>query len=388
MTMHYDDTVLSQLYDLLNESGSEAFSRALTMLLNEVMLIERSHHLQAQPYERTEQRTGYANGFKPKTLRTRLGELTVNVPQVRDSSFYPAALDKGTRSERALKATLAEMYIQGVSTRRVAAITQELCGLDVSSTTVSRVTAELDGLFESWRNRPLGAYRYLLLDARYQHVRHGGQVIKAAELKAVAINEETGKREVIGVSVSLSEHEVHWRTFLQSLKQRGLHGVQLVTSDAHEGLKAALQTVFPTVPWQRCQTHLQRNASSYVPRKAMKAPVASAIRFVFNAPNRCEADRLHEQFMDEYRSSAPKLVAWAETAIPEGLTVFDFPEKHRRRLRTTNAVERLNQAVKQRTRVARIFPNEASCLRLVTAVLMEISDDWVAGKVYLNLQDD
>lgn len=388
MTLLQNDTVLSQIYDILAASGYTRFADALTILLNEAMKIERAEHLRAQPFERTDQRRGYANGFKPKTVRTTAGELTVAVPQVRDGDFYPNALEKGTRSERALKAALAEMYIQGVSTRRVAAITEQLCGFEVSSTSVSRATAELDEMLSQWRERPLGAYRFVLLDARYEHVRHGGNVIDAAVLLAVGIDETSGKREVLGVSVALSEQEVHWRNFLKSLKQRGLHGVQLVVSDAHEGLKAAKQAVFPSVPWQRCQCHLQRNAQKYVPKKELKSPVASDIRAIFHAPSRAEAERLLEQFLVRYESTAPKLAEWAETALPQGFAVFSLPEKQRRRLRTTNAVERLNQAIKARTRVARLFPNEASCLRLVTAVVMEISEDWVTGKRYVTFNDD
>ena len=388
MTLLQDNTALSQIYDILADAGFTDFADALTILLNEAMKLERAAHLRALPYERTEQRRGYANGYKQKTLRTRVGEVTVAVPQVREGDFYPASLEKGTRSERALKAALAEMYLQGVSTRKVAAITEQLCGFEVSATTVSRATAELDELLSEWRERPLAAYRYVVLDARYEHVRHGGTVIDAAVLLAIGVSEAEGKREVLGVSVALSEQEVHWRNFLQSLKKRGLHGVQLLVSDAHEGLLAAKRTVFPTIPWQRCQVHLQRNAQKYVPRKELKREVASDIRAIFNAPNRSEADRLLELFIARYAEVAPRLADWAETALPEGFAVFGFPERHRRRLRSTNALERLNLAIKQRTQVARIFPNEASCLRLVTAIVMEISEEWVTGKRYLTLDED
>ena len=317
-----------------------------------------------------------------------MGELTLDIPQVRDSRFYPSSLEKGMRSERALKATLAEMYIQGVSTRKVAAITEQLCGFEVSSSSVSRATAELDELFSQWRERPLGAYRYLILDARYEHVREGGQVIDAAVLTAVGISAHSGKREVLGCSVALSEQEIHWRNFLQSLKQRGLHGVELIVSDAHEGLLAAKQTLFSTVPWQRCQVHLQRNAQRYLPRKEIREAVAADIRAIFNAPNRSEAERLLDQLLDHYADSAPRLVAWAEEALPQGLTIFALPAKHRRRLRTTNSIEWLNKAIKKRTKVVSIFPNSVSCLRLVTAIVMEISEEWLAGKAYLTMNDD
>ena len=313
-----------------------------------------------------------------------MGEISFEVPQVRQGGFYPQSLEKGLRSERALKLALAEMYVQGVSTRKVTAITEQLCGVSVSSTQVSQAAALLDEQLEAWRSRPLGRYHYLYLDARYEKVRQDGQVRDAAVLIAVGVNAE-GKREVLGVSVALSEQEVHWRSFLQSLTQRGLHGVELITSDAHAGLRQARRAVFGGVPWQRCQFHLQQNAQSYVPRKAMKKEVAADIRAIFNAPNRQEAERLLAMSVQKYEQTASKLATWMEENIPQGLTVFDFPSEHQRRLRTSNGVERLNREIRRRSRVATIFPNEASCLRLVSAVLMEISEEWVTGRIYLSV---
>src|SRR5579864_2962097 len=226
------------------------------------MQLERQKFLKAQPHERTPERVAHANGFKDKTLTTRMGKITFAIPQVREGGFYPESLEKGLRSERALKLALAEMYVQGVSTRKVAAITEQLCGFEVSSTMVSRAAAELDIVLDAWRNRPLGRCPYLYLDARYEKVRQGGQIRDAAVLIAVGVTRE-GKRCILGVSVALSEQEVHWRTFLQSLLTRGLCGVELVISDAHTGLQAARQAVFGGVSWQRCQFHLQQNASSY-----------------------------------------------------------------------------------------------------------------------------
>lgn len=229
----------------------------------------------------------------------------------------------------------------------------------------------------------LGRYPYLVVDARYEKVRQGGQVLDAAVLIACGVDDQ-GNRDILGCSVSLSEAEVHWRTFLADLKDRGLYGVELIVSDAHEGLKAARKAVFPSVPWQRCQFHLQQNAGQYVPKMAMRTAVAADIRALFNAPDRDEAELLLEKFLTRYETSAPKLVQWAEEAIPEGFTVFALPASHRRRLRTTNLLERVNEEIKRRTRVARLFPNEASCLRLVSAILMEISDDWqTADKRYV-----
>ncbi len=351
------------------------------------MAQERAHALQAQPYERTDTRQGHANGFKPKTLATRLGPIQFNVPQVRgELDFYPSALEKGVRSEQALKLALAEMYVQGVSTRKVATIVERLCGHSVSSTQVSQCAAQLDVQLEAWRTRPLGFCPYLVLDARYEKVRQGGRVLDCAVLIALGIG-ANGKRTILGVSAALSEAEVHWRSFLASLQKRGLHGVQLLVSDDHAGLGAARTAVFPAVPWQRCQFHLQQNAQAYVPRLDQRVAVAQAIRTVFDCPNRPSAEQRLREVVAQYSSSAPKLAAWMEENLPQGLTVLALPASHQRRLRTTNALERVNMELKRRTRVAGLFPNEASLLRLVSALLAETSDEWETGKAYLNMQN-
>jgi putative transposase len=381
-TNHFDSLV-----ELLAEQGFDGMAQAITLLFNEAMKLERAEALGAAPYQRSEQRRGYANGYKPKTLRTRVGEITVDVPQTRGLDFYPSTLERGERSERALKLAVAEMYVQGVSTRKVAAITEELCGFEVSSSQVSRAAQLLDDELAQWRSRPLGEIPFLILDARYEKIRHCGSVVDCAVLVAVGITPD-GKRSILGVSVSLSEAEVHWREFLASLTQRGLCGVQLITSDAHEGLAAARKAVLPGVPWQRCQFHLQQNALHYVPKVAMRKQVATDIKSIFNAPDRHEAKRLLGQTVIKYQTAAPKLAAWLEDNIPEGLTVFELPAGHRRRLRTTNMLERINKELKRRTRVATLFPNDDSLLRLVSAVLIEISEDWETAKIYLNTETD
>jgi len=388
MTCDKEDSTLEGLLQLLSEGDNDCFAQALQLLLNTAMLIERQKHLNAQPYQRTQERVGYANGFKPKTLQTRLGTMELAIPQVRGATepFYPRSLEKGLRSERALKVALAEMYVQGVSTRKVAKITEQLCGFEVTSSQVSRAAAELDVALEAWRNRPLGQTPYLLLDARYEKVRQNGQVLDAAVLVAVGVRQD-GKRCVLGVSVAVSEHELHWRAFLKTLVERGLSGVQLITSDDHAGLRAARQAIFGGVPWQRCQFHLQQNAQAYVPKQEMKAPVAAELRAVFNAPDRLAAGALLKQMIEGYEQSAPKLSAWLEENATQGFTVFALPEAHRRVLRTSNGLERVNKEIRRRTRVAGLFPNEASCLRLVSAILMEISEEWETGKVYLTMRD-
>lgn len=386
MAIGMNDIGFSSLAEVLSERGLEGLGSAVEILINEAMRIERARHLNARAYERTESRNGYSNGFKPKQLNTRLGTLNLQVPQVRESNFYPSFLERGLRSERALSLSLAEMYVQGVSTRKVSAIIEEMCGFEVTSMDVSRAAKLLDEEFEQWRKRPLGQYIYLMLDARYEKVRQGGSVVDSAVLVAYGIDTK-GMRHVLGVSVSLSEAEVHWRAFLESLVSRGLHGLRLITSDAHSGLKAALRAVFPSVPWQRCQFHLQQNAQAYVPKQSMKKEVAEDIRIIFNAPNREEAERQLKLTIIKYEKTAPQLSQWMENAIPEGLTIFHFKNSHRRRLRTSNLAERVNREIKRRTKIASIFPNAASCERLVTGVLIEISEDWESGKVYLSMDD-
>lgn len=388
MTFELDNHPLSAAYTAILNQGLDGAGEALRILVNEACKIERNYHLNAQPFERTEQRQGYANGFKPKTVLTRMGELTFSVPQVRDSSFYPSALEKGSRTEQAINIALAEMYVQGVSTRKVIIVLQSLLGpeISLSSTQVSRASQALDTGLKAWRERPLGNTPYLFLDARYERVRHEGQIIDCAVLIAVGVTDD-GKRRVLGVSVALSEAEVHWRSFLESLLSRGLTGVKLIVSDSHTGLKAARRAVMPSVPWQRCQFHLQQNAGHYVARIDQRKAVAQRIRTIFNALDKADAMRALNQAIEQWQKEVPKLASWAEENLIEGLTVFDFPAEHRIRLRTTNGLERINKEIKRRTRVASIFPNIDSCLRLVSALLAEQDEEWLMSKVYLKMSN-
>lgn len=370
------------LLELLADHGFGGMSQAMQLLLNEAMKLERAAVLGARAYERTPLRRGQANGFKPKTVETRLGSLELRVPQTRGVPFYPSALERGQRSERALKLAIAEMYVQGVTTRKVTAVMEELCGLEVTSTQVSRAMKALDEELTAWRERPLADVPYVFLDARYEHVRVNGVVVSCALLVAVGVTPE-GRRTILGLSVSLSEAEVHWREFLAALQARGLHGVKLVISDDHQGLKAALEARLASVPWQRCQFHLAQNLLDHLPPNVSQEEASAELRGVFNAPNRAEADRLLELMVKKYAPVSKKLAAWLESAVPEGLTVFDFPVEHRRRLRTNNGLERLNREIKRRTRVATQFPNDASLLRLATAVLMETDEEWQTEKRYL-----
>jgi len=353
---------------------------AIQVLMNEAMKLERCEALGAGPWERTPERKGYANGFKPKVMKTRLGEIELDVPQARGLEFYPKSLERGCRSERALKLAVAEMYVCGVSTRRVKEITEELCGLEISSTDVSRIAATLDEELEKFRNRKLGCFPFVLLDARYEKVRHDGQVIDVALLVAVGVNPK-GHREVLGLSVKLSEAEPHWREFLSLLKERGLHGVELITSDDHAGLKAARMAVFPGVPWQRCQFHFAQNAQAYVPRATMREEIAEAVRSIFKSQTTELARAKTTEVAEEYRQTAPKFARWLEENVEECFSIYAFDDRVQRRMRTVNLLERVNRELRRRTRLVSIFPNEASLLRLASALLAEIHEDWLSQAV-------
>jgi len=386
--LEHSTTPHDQILSLVAEHGTEAMGLAFASILESAMKIERAAVLGAEPFERTESRRGYANGYKPKTLDTRAGRLVVQVPKARDIEFYPTALEKGVRSERALRLAVAEMYVKGVSTRKVQSVLEQLCGgVEISSTQVSRAAAELDEELEKWRTRRLGQVAYLVLDARYEKVRHGGSVVDCAILSAIAVMPD-GSRSVLGTSCRLSEAEVHWRDFLQSLVERGMHGVRMIVSDSHAGLRAAREAVFPGVPWQRCQFHLAQNAMAWVPKQAMRTEVAQDLRTIFNAADRHDAERRLRLVADKHRETAPKLAEWIEENIPEGLTVFALPVAHRRKLRTSNLLERIHKEIKRRTRVAGLFPNEASVLRLVTALLSEIDEEWSTARTYLEMSPD
>jgi transposase-like protein len=386
MTPKTGENVAQKLMEILSENGLGGTNHIMELLLNELMKVERNECLKAEPYERSEDRQGYANGFKPKTLDTRVGKLEISVPQVRGLSFYPKCIEKGSRSERALKCAVAEMYVQGVSTRRITAITKELCGLEISSGQVSRVAKVLDEEIDKFKARKLGQIPYIILDARYEKVRHKGCVRDFAVLVAVGVN-PTGKREILGYSAALSEAEVHWRGFLESLVAKGIHGVEFIVSDAHPGLANARKAVFPSVIWQRCQFHFQQNVTQYVPKLAMRKPVAAAIRNIFNAADRDDAEVKKQKFINAYHDKAPALVKWVELTIDECLNAFSLPYQFRIKLRTSNSLELLNREIRRRTKIAAIFPNVESCERLIGAVLLEIHDDWISrDEDYLNMK--
>jgi transposase-like protein len=278
------------------------------------------------------------------------------------------------------------MYFSGVSTRRVKQITEELCGMEISSTQVSRLAALLDDELECFRTRPLNEMCIVYMDAHYEKVRHEGQVRDLAVLKAIGINQE-GKREILGVSCSLSEAEVHWRKFIEDMLARGLKGIKLVVSDDHKGLKAALRSTLPSVPWQRCIFHLCQNAQHYSPSIAMRGEIAQAVKDIYQSVGLNEARNRMRETVERYKGKAAKFCDWLEDNFEEGLAFFRFPRRMWKQIRTVNMVESLNKEVRRRTNVVRVFPNENSCLRLISAVLMDKHEDWVSGKVYLRVED-
>ena len=387
------DTAIEALMEQMIANGAEDMASVFSGLFDLAMRIEREQFLEAGHYERTPLRRGYANGVKPKRLDTPAGTVTVNVPKTagHDEPFYPQSLERGRRSSRAVMLAVAEMYVKGVSTRDAEAVMKEFGIESLSSTQVSRAAKLLDDELEAWRTRPLGEIRYLIVDARYEKVREGGVVRDAAVLSAIGIGPDE-RRRVLGVSCALSEAEVHWRAFLESLISRGMRGVQFVVSDDHAGLRAARKAVLTGATWQRCQFHLAQNAIHHAPTLAIRKRIGAELRQVWNAPDPNLATESLRRLVESYRDKAAKLAAWLEDNVPDGLAVFTLPEGHRRRLRTSNPMERaIQQEIKRRTQKVRVFPNEKSLERLVSAVLVEIDDKWAsADKAYIKweCQDD
>lgn len=382
-----NDTAIEAVLEHLIEHGPGDIATVFGRAFELAMQIERERFLRAGSYERTAERRGYANGYKSKRIDTPAGTVTVDVPKTASHDgepFYPQSLERGRRSVRAVMLAVAEMYIKGVSTREVEAVMREFGIESLSSMQVSRAAKLLDDELEAWRTRPLGQINYLILDARYEKMRHCGVVRDAAVLSAIGVGPDE-RRRVLGVSVALSEAEVHWRAFLEGLQARGLCGVEYVVSDDHAGLRAARRAVLGGATWQRCQFHLARNAIHHAPSVAIRKRIGAELREVWNAGSLVKAETALAELVTSYRDKAPKLAGWLEENVPEGLAVFSLPEHHRRRLRTSNPMERaVQQELKRRTSKVRVFPNEASLERLVSAVLVEIDDRWVAdNKAYI-----
>lgn len=348
---------------------------------------EMTAHIGAEPYERTETRSGHRNGYKPRTLHTRVGTLTLLVPQDREGTFSTALFARYQRSEKALVLALMEMYLEGVSTRKVQDITETLCGTSFSKSLVSSLVGTLDAELAAWRNRRLDEmpYPYLTVDARYEDVRQDGRIVSQGVLIVAGVRED-GKREILSVDVADTESEATYQESFRQLKARGLSGVELVTSDDHRGLVAAVKRHFQGASWQRCQVHYARGLLGLV-GTTKRAALAAGLRTVFAAQTIEEARRLAGDLAEEWRTTHRHVAAQLDEHSEECFACYGFPPSHRTRLRTTNGVERLNEEIKRRTRVVRIFPNREACLRLATALCAEQSDEWVTGKRYLDISE-
>ena len=368
-------TMEEALQVILASEGDNPFRDMLEFIVQNALEFEMTEHLGAAPYERTEERTGYRNGYKPRILITAVGDLHLMVPQDRDGTFQTSLFERYQRSDKALVLALMEMYVQGVSTRKVAAITEALCGRSFSSQLVSKLAKCLDEKVAEWRSRPLeGVYPYLIVDARYEKVRRGGRVISQGILIVMGIS-SCGMREILAVECADTECETTWSDLFRDLKRRGLSGVQLVVSDAHEGIRAATARYFQGASWQRCQFHFIRNLLPLA-GKEQKADLAADLRAIFDSNDpETLAWRLQET-INKWEARRPAVAEKIDEEIVDALACFCFPRPHRKRIRTTNALERLNQEIKRRTRVVRIFPNDASALRLIATLAMEQSEDW------------
>lgn len=335
--------------------------------------------LRADHHERTDDRQGYRNGYKPRTLRTRVGDILLLVPQDRDGNFSTQLFDRYQRSEKAFCLAIAEMYVNGVSTRKVKRIAEELCGVSISKSQVSNLCSKLDAELLAFKNRPLGVYPYLVIDARYEKVRTDRGVVSHAVFIIAGISEE-GYREIIAIEPANAENETNWSDIFKSLIQRGLSGVDFVVSDNHLGLVKAIERCFTGATWQRCQCHFMKNILDKAPKSDKKALKAD-IRAIFDSPAIERARELLEIAMDRYTYVADML----DDAADAVLACFYLPESHRKRMRTTNMMERFNEEIKRRTKVVRIFPNDAAMIRLITALAAEQTEEWLAGRKYMDI---
>ena len=363
---------------------SEGMAKLLERMLNEVLEAEVTEALGARRYERTGARRGYRNGHRTRKLYTRVGGLRLRGPQVRDGEFSTELFARYQRNEQALVLAMMEMVINGVSTRQVSRITEELCGTSFSKSTVSALCKRLDPLVEAWRNRPLGCFPFVLVDALVIRIRYEHRVVTYSVLIAVGINAD-GYRELIGFQIGDSESEATWSALFEQLKHRGLHGVSLIVSDDQRGLVAAVRRHFQGVAWQRCQTHFIKNILDATPN-ALKAELKSRVREILEARTPESARRLLQAVIDDYAERAPKAIACLEAGFDDATAVLALPEPYRKRLRTTNSVERLNATIRKRERVIRIFPNEQSAVRLIGALLMEQHEVWSTGRRYFDMQ--
>jgi putative transposase len=383
MAQDKSTTLEEALQVILDAGGENPFKDMLQFMVQRTLEHEMTEHLGAKPYERTGDRRGHRNGYKPRTLITRVGTLNLLVPQDRDGNFSTSLFDRYQRSEKALVAAIMQMYVQGVSTRNVARVTEELCGRSFSGQLVSKLAKELDYELVAWRERRLdGEYPYLIVDARYEKVRDNHKVVSQAVLIISGINTD-GFREILSVSVAETENDTSWSNLFKDLKRRGVKGVLLVISDDHKGIKAAASRHFQGAAWQRCQCHFSKNMMDIAP-KAAKSTLKAELHAIYDAADIEMARRLLDQTIARWEDIRPQVAVKLDEEAEDILSCFYFPQEHRRRIRTTNSLERVNQEIKRRTRVVRIFPNREACLSLASALCMEQSEEWLTGRRYLD----
>lgn len=372
------------LKELMLGNRDEAVTKLLEEVFNAVLKAEATEQLGAHAYERTEDRLTYRNGYRTRSFTTRVGTLMLHVPKFRDGSFSTELFRSYERSEQALLLSLMEMVIQGVSTRKVAQITETLCGTTFSKSTVSALCQQLDPAVRAFQQRPLtGSYPFVIVDAIYTKAREQGSVRSKGMLIAIGINSE-GQREVLAFQAGDGESYAAWTAFFRQLKERGLQGVDLVVSDSHSGLVKAIGEQFQGAMWQRCQTHFSRNLLEKLSPKQRPA-IHGLLRDLYDSPDIEEAYRRRDKLLTQLESIAPKAAELLDEAFADITAVFSLPEVYRKRLRTSNSIERLNGEIRRRERVIRIFPNEASIDRLVGSLLIEQHERWISGKAYFSM---
>ena len=369
-----------EILQLLANDRDAAFAKLLQDSLNSILKVESAAQLKAEPYERTEERTGSRNGFRDRPLTTRIGSITLHVPKHRDGeAFHTMIFDNYGRSEAALIVTMAEMVINGVSTRKVSQVMETLCGKTYSKSTVSSACKELDKKVKEFCERPLtGEYPFITVDATYFKVRENGRIISKAFMIAYATNSE-GHREIIGFGIYANESKRTWNEFLKSLKERGLHGVKMITSDAHEGIRNAISKVFPEAAWQRCQFHFSRNIIDKAPKK-YQAGLAGELQEMFNCKTIEEARKRRDAIIADYKDVAEEAINCLDEGFESAMSVMVLPNYLRKYFRTSNHIERLNKELKRRSKVIGIFPNESSLMRLMGSVLIERNEEISARK--------
>lgn len=380
-----ESEILQQLF--LGDSKESGVNKLLESVLNQVLKAQVTEQISAEHYQRTEDRKAYRNGSYPHQLTTRVGTITLHVPRLRDGKFSTDMFSRYQRSEQAFVLAMLEMVINGVSTRKVSLITEELCGVEFSKSTVSELCKRLDPIVNAWNSRPLGdsIFPFVLVDALYLKVREDGRVRSRGVMIAAGIN-ESGHREILGLMLGDTESEDSWTEFFLSLKNRGLRGMELLVSDDHSGLVKAVKRHFQGITWQRCQTHFMRNVLGATP-KHMRKEIYQKVRAILDAPDIQTARYLQQQFSATYEDKLPRVVSVVEQGFDDVTAVLVLPDKYRKRLRTTNAMERLNEEIRRRERVIRIFPNRESVIRLLGALLMELDEKWASGRRYLDMDD-